>query len=86
MMALPVEVLGAWRRVGLVIDGVRRVDYCDVLWLQSADWFAFAPPTHNYRTVSFILNKSVYDRLAAQTRVTDDSNDYFPSYRARDVW
>lgn len=39
-MTLPVEFVGAWRRVGLVIDGVRRVDYCDVLWLQSADWFA----------------------------------------------
>jgi hypothetical protein len=39
-MSLPVEFVGAWRRVGLVIDGVRRVDYCDVLWLQSADWFA----------------------------------------------
>jgi hypothetical protein len=39
-MTLPVELVGAWRRVGLVIDGVRRVDYCDVLWLQSADWFA----------------------------------------------
>ncbi|MDT5315369.1 MAG: hypothetical protein QOE74_4389, partial [Mycobacterium sp.] len=39
-MTLPVELVGAWRRVGLLIDGVRRVDYCDVLWLQSADWFA----------------------------------------------
>jgi hypothetical protein len=39
-VALPVELVGAWRRVGLVIDGARRVDYCDVLWLQSADWFA----------------------------------------------
>ncbi|MET0698710.1 MAG: hypothetical protein ABWY93_03515 [Mycobacterium sp.] len=39
-MALPVEFFGAWRRVGLIIDGVRRVDYCDVLWLQSPDWFA----------------------------------------------
>ncbi len=38
-MSLPVEFIGAWRRVGLVIDGVRRVDYCDVLWLQSPDWF-----------------------------------------------
>ncbi|MCW2515676.1 MAG: hypothetical protein JWR11_4718 [Mycobacterium sp.] len=30
-MAFPVELVGAWRRV---------VDYCDVLWLPSADWFA----------------------------------------------
>lgn len=37
---IPQEFVGAWRRVGLVIDEVRRVDYCDVLWLQSADWFA----------------------------------------------
>ncbi|MCV7229406.1 hypothetical protein [Mycolicibacterium komossense] len=39
-MSLPDEFLGAWRRVGLIIDGVRRVDYSDVLWLQSSDWFA----------------------------------------------
>jgi hypothetical protein len=39
-MSLPVEFFGAWRRVGLIIDDVRRVDYCDVLWLQSPDWFA----------------------------------------------
>jgi hypothetical protein len=39
-MSLPVEFHGAWRRVGLVIDGVRRVDYSNVLWLQSPDWFA----------------------------------------------
>ncbi len=38
-MAVPEEFVGAWRRVGLLIDGVRRVDYCDVLWLQTADWF-----------------------------------------------
>jgi hypothetical protein len=39
-MPLSVEFHGAWRRVGLIIDGVRRVDYSDVLWLQSPDWFA----------------------------------------------
>ncbi len=39
MMAVSQEFVGAWRRVGLLIDGVRRVDYCDVLWLQSPDWF-----------------------------------------------
>jgi hypothetical protein len=39
-MTVSEEFVGAWRRVGLVIDGIRRVDYCDVLWLQSSDWFA----------------------------------------------
>lgn len=39
-MSLPEEFVGAWRRVGLIIDGTRRVDYCDVLWLQSPTWFA----------------------------------------------
>jgi hypothetical protein len=40
MMSLPEEFVGAWRRVGLIIGGTRRVDYCDVLWLQSPAWFA----------------------------------------------
>lgn len=38
--AIPNELMGAWRRIGLIIDGKRRVDYCDVLWLQSEEWFA----------------------------------------------
>jgi hypothetical protein len=37
---VPRELVGAWRRSGLIIDGSRQVDYCDVLWLQSADWYA----------------------------------------------
>jgi hypothetical protein len=39
-MAVPKKLVGAWRRTGLIIDGVRHVDRCDVLWLQSADWYA----------------------------------------------
>jgi hypothetical protein len=31
---------GAWRRAGLIVDGVRVKDRCDVLWLQSQDWYA----------------------------------------------
>ena len=34
------KLIGAWRRSGLIIDGARQVDYCDVLWLQSAAWYA----------------------------------------------
>lgn len=37
---LPEKLIGAWRRTGLIIDGQRRVDYCDVLWLQGEQWFA----------------------------------------------
>ncbi|HEX3824813.1 MAG TPA: hypothetical protein VHV79_10155 [Mycobacteriales bacterium] len=37
---VPPELIGAWRRSGLFIDGVRQIDYCDVLWLQSSTWFA----------------------------------------------
>lgn len=39
-MTVPSSLVGAWRRVGLLVDGVRRVDWCDVLWLQTPDWFA----------------------------------------------
>jgi hypothetical protein len=38
--SIPDKLIGAWRRVGLIIDGKRRVDYCDVLWLQAEEWFA----------------------------------------------
>jgi hypothetical protein len=31
--------MGAWRRSGLLLDGVRVVDYCDVIWLQTPKWF-----------------------------------------------
>jgi len=39
-MTLPIELVGAWRRSGLLLDGVRVVDYCDVIWLQTPEWFA----------------------------------------------
>ncbi len=39
-MSVPRELVGAWRRVGLTLDGARLVDYCDVLWLQTATSFA----------------------------------------------
>ena len=38
-MGVPVEIVGAWRRSGLILDGVRKVDYCDVIWLQTPEWF-----------------------------------------------
>lgn len=38
-MPVPDELVGAWRRTGLFINGVRQVDHCDVLWLQSSTWF-----------------------------------------------
>jgi hypothetical protein len=38
-MTVPVELQGAWRRSGLFLDGRRVVDYCDVLWLQTPEWF-----------------------------------------------
>ena len=39
-MTVPPELVGAWRRVGLTLDGRRLVDYCDVIWLQTPSWFA----------------------------------------------
>jgi hypothetical protein len=39
-MTLPIELVGAWRRSGLFLDGVRKVDYCDVIWLQTPEWYA----------------------------------------------
>lgn len=38
-MPLPIELVGAWRRSGLIFNGVRKVDYCDVIWLQTPEWF-----------------------------------------------
>jgi hypothetical protein len=38
-MAVPIQLVGAWRRSGLLLDGVRQIDYCDVIWLQTPDWF-----------------------------------------------
>jgi hypothetical protein len=39
-MPLPKEIVGAWRRSGLIFNGVRQVDYCDVVWLQTPEWYA----------------------------------------------
>lgn len=39
-MSVAPELVGAWRRSGLVIDGVRQVDHCDVVWLQTPEWYA----------------------------------------------
>ena len=39
-MAVPRELTGVWRRCALWINGTRRVDYNDALWLQAHDWFA----------------------------------------------
>ena len=36
---VPHQLIGVWRRSGLIIDGARQLDRCDVLWLQSADWY-----------------------------------------------
>jgi hypothetical protein len=33
-------LVGAWRRSGLLFDGARSVDFCDVVWLQTPEWFA----------------------------------------------
>ena len=38
--ALPDCFIGAWARVGLSIDGGPEEENADVLWLQSATWFA----------------------------------------------
>jgi hypothetical protein len=38
-MAVPIELVGAWRRSGLLLDGVRKVDFADVVWLQTPEWF-----------------------------------------------
>jgi hypothetical protein len=39
-VSVPDRIVGAWRRVGLVVGGTRRVDHCDVLWLQGREWYA----------------------------------------------
>lgn len=38
--AVDSALVGAWVRNRLVVDGVRCIDHCDVLWLQTADWYA----------------------------------------------
>ena len=37
---MPPELVGAWRRTGLIIGGLRQIDFCDVLWIQGEAWFA----------------------------------------------
>jgi hypothetical protein len=39
-MPVPNEMVGAWRRSGLILNGARQVDYCDVIWLQTPEWYA----------------------------------------------
>jgi hypothetical protein len=34
------ELTGAWKRVGLEVDGKRVKEPCEVLWLQSEKWYA----------------------------------------------
>jgi hypothetical protein len=34
------ELVGAWTRSRLVVDDTPCIDYCQVLWLQTADWYA----------------------------------------------
>jgi hypothetical protein len=38
-MTVPADLVGAWRRSGLLLNGTRVVDYCDVIWLQTPEWF-----------------------------------------------
>jgi hypothetical protein len=37
---VPGHLVGAWRRVGLVVDGVVVDETLDVLWLQGPEWYA----------------------------------------------
>lgn len=39
-MTVAEHLVGAWRRAGLVVDGARVADRCNVLWLQSTEMFA----------------------------------------------
>jgi len=39
-MSVPKELVGAWRRSGILVDGNRVVDYSDVIWLQTPEVFA----------------------------------------------
>src|ERR1700737_130259 len=38
-MAVPIELVGAWRRSGLLLDGGRKVDYDERVWLQTPECF-----------------------------------------------
>jgi hypothetical protein len=37
---VPGHLVGAWRRVGLEVDGVEVDETLDVLWLQGPEWYA----------------------------------------------
>lgn len=39
-MTVGYGLAGSWRREGLVVDGRRVSDPCDVLWLQTPEWYA----------------------------------------------
>lgn len=39
-MSVAAALVGAWKRSGLLVDGLRVPDPCDVLWLQSAETYA----------------------------------------------
>jgi hypothetical protein len=39
-VAVDGELVGAWNRCRLVVDGMPCVDFCQVLWLQTPDWYA----------------------------------------------
>jgi hypothetical protein len=38
-VTIPPELIGAFRRSGLILNGRRMVDYADVIWLQTPEWF-----------------------------------------------
>ena len=39
-MAVDRDLVGAWTRSRLVVDGASYADVCKVLWLQTTDWYA----------------------------------------------
>src|ERR1700694_5523811 len=39
IMTVPPMLVGAWRRSGLIIDGKRAVDHCDVIFLHTPECF-----------------------------------------------
>lgn len=38
-MTVTPEIVGAYRRSGLLLDGKRYVDFSDVLWIQTPEWY-----------------------------------------------
>jgi hypothetical protein len=39
-MSVPIQLVGAWRRNGILVGGRRVVDCSDLIWLQRPEWFA----------------------------------------------